>query len=45
MLTTEKNKKAIMECFAPLLYCTPQDVNIKKMETELTFWVKDGIRW
>ncbi|XP_036185763.1 protein CutA homolog isoform X6 [Myotis myotis] len=44
-LTIEKNKKAITECFAPLLYCTPRAVNIKKTETELTFWVKDGIRW
>ncbi|XP_059513793.1 protein CutA homolog isoform X3 [Myotis daubentonii] len=44
-LTIEKNKKAITECLAPLLYCIPRAVNIKKMETELTFWVKDGIRW
>lgn len=45
MPTTEKNKKAIMECFAPLLYSTPRDVNIGKIETELTLWVADGIRW
>lgn len=42
--TIGKNEKAIMECLTPVtsnVLCVPRDVNIKKMESELTFWVED----
>lgn len=46
MRTIKKNEKAIrasVECspvFSKVL-CIPCDVNMEKMETELTFWVED----
>ncbi|XP_034871826.1 tigger transposable element-derived protein 1-like [Mirounga leonina] len=45
--TIKKNEKAIrasMESVSPVsskVLCVPRDVNIEKMETELTFWVED----
>ncbi|XP_004411635.1 PREDICTED: tigger transposable element-derived protein 2-like [Odobenus rosmarus divergens] len=45
--TIKKNEKAIrasMESVSPVcskVLCIPRDVNIEKMETELTFWVED----
>lgn len=46
MLTIEKNK-AIMECgvFCHSSLLHSPGCKHQEMETELTFWVKDGIRW
>lgn len=47
MRTIKKNEKAIrasVECSpvcSKVLCCIPRDVNMEKMETELTFWVDD----